>query len=407
MSRPRVLVIDEALPFPTDSGKRIRTFELLRRLADGMDITFAYHREGPDDPAAVEAMADAGIALRPVDRAPLRKQGLRFAWDLGRNLLLPVPYMVMAHRTAAMRRLVAGELDRGAYDVVHAEWTPLLANVPGDGGAAVSVAAHNVETRIWERYLENESNLARRAYIAGQVAKVRRFEQDAFRRAHAVMTVSPEDAALAAAWSGRDDIEVVPNGVDAGFFAPRPDAAVRPHELVFVGSLDWRPNLDGVSWFLDACWSRIRAARPETTFTVVGRNPPAWLAERLDATPGVTLAGGVPDVRPYVARAAINLVPLRIGGGSRLKICEALAMQRPVVSTSIGAEGLALDGGLTRADGDDAFAAAVLAALDDPDAQAVQARHGRALVLERYTWDRIAPRQARIWERLAARRAVA
>ncbi len=400
--RQRVLVIDEALPHPPDSGKRIRTFELLRRLAAEFEITFAYHREGGPDAAAEAAAQDAGLHLLPVDRTPLKKHGLRFAWDLGRNLLLPVPYMVMAHRTRVLRAAVRDAVERLQPAVVHAEWTPLVANVP-EGRVPVCVSAHNVETLIWERYHENEKRFARRAYIGTQVRKVRRFEQRAFRAADGVIAVSEEDAVTIRQWRGRDGVTVVPNGVDVDSFAPQPEVAVRPDELLFVGSLDWRPNLDAVTWFLDDVWGRIQAERPQARLTVVGRNPPQWLSERLEQTAGVELAGSVPDVKPYVARAGLSIVPLRIGGGSRLKISEALAMERPIVSTSVGAEGLDLGDGITLADGAEAFAAAVLRALADPAATAAEARRGRERVLATYAWDKIAPLQAAVWRSLAAR----
>ncbi len=398
--RPVVLVIDEALPYPPDSGKRIRTFELMRRLAADFEIRFVHHREGGADAEAETAMRDVGIEPVAVDRAPLRKQGLRFAWDLGRNLLLPVPYMVMAHRTRALRAAVQAELDAGRPALVHAEWTPLVANVPEDAGVPVCIAAHNVETLIWERYHQNEPGWARRAYIGTQVRKVRRFEQGAFRTADGVIAVSDADGATIRRWRGKNDVDVVPNGVDADGFAPRPDADVNPEEMLFVGSLDWRPNLDAVTWFLEEIWERIRSARPGARFTIVGRHPPAWLLERAQRTEGIAVEASVPDVRPYVARAAAAIVPLRIGGGSRLKICESLAMQRPTVSTSVGAEGLDLGDGITIADGAEDFAGAVLGVLAAPDAAAAQAKRGRERVLEHYAWDRIAPRQVAVWERL-------
>jgi glycosyltransferase involved in cell wall biosynthesis len=394
----RVLVIDEALPWPPDSGKRIRTYELMRRLAGTFEILFAYHEEAPTSAEARQAFAEAGIELHPVPRRPLRKTGWRFLWDLGRNVFLRVPYMVMAHRTRAMRQFVRRSATEGSIDLVHAEWTPLVSNVPDDvrERVPVCIAAHNVEAQIWQRYLENEKNLFRRAYVALQARKVRRFEEGALREADAVVAVSAEDGARIEEM-GQEHVSVATNGVDARTFAPRPDADVVPGSMLFVGSLDWRPNLDAVSFFLDEIWPEIRPRRPDATFTVVGRYPPEALVRRAEALDGVKLAAGVADVRPYVSRAAVSIVPLRIGGGSRLKICEALAMGRPVVSTSVGAEGLDLGDGIVKADGAPAFAAAVLRMLDAPEEAEATAKRGRERVLDRYDWDRIAPLQGYAW----------
>jgi glycosyltransferase involved in cell wall biosynthesis len=399
----RVLVVDEGLPHPTDSGKRIRTFELLRRLAGEFETTLAFHQESPPPAASLGAMREAGISLLAVLRRPLEKSGPRFAWDLFRNLFLRAPYMVMAHRTRSMRHAVAAFVEREKPGLVHVEWTPLLANVPKGLGVPVAVAAHNVESDIWDRYRENERSLPRRAYVALQARKVRRFEGRALAAADLVTAVSERDAERIRAWTGQPRVVVVPNGVDASAFAPLPGATVAPGELLFTGSLDWRPNQDAVVWMLEEVLPRIRARRADARFSVVGRRPPEWLVRKAAAAHGAAVHGSVPDVRPYVARAALSVVPLRIGGGSRLKILEALAMGRPVVSTTVGAEGLDLGDGLVIADGAEGFAAAVLEALEDPAGSAERAERGRARVLERYEWSRIAPLQARAWREAAAR----
>ncbi|MFV1959747.1 MAG: glycosyltransferase family 4 protein [Planctomycetota bacterium] len=393
----RVLVIDEALPYPPDSGKRIRTFELLRRLAASFEIVTAYREGGPPPDGAGETVGAGGLSPRPVSRRPLRKRGLRFGFDLARNLVLPVPYMVMAHRTRAMRDAVRRAAVEFQPDLVHVEWTPLVANVPEDLGLPVVIAAHNVESQIWERTLENERHPLRRAYIATQVKKVARFEREALRRATRVVAVSEGDAERIRTWAGQEAVTVAPNGVDALTFAPRPDVAIEPESTLFVGSLDWRPNLDGVVFYLEAVWPRLKSRCPGATFTIVGRHPPAWLRERVAGLEGVRLEASVPDVRPYVARAAVEVVPLRIGGGSRLKICEALAMARPVVSTPVGAEGLDLEGGICLAQDGEAFARAVEGLFADPEAGRAMAARGRERVLERHEWGRIAPRLAQAW----------
>lgn len=398
----RVLVLDEALPVPPDSGKRIRTLALLERLAGGAEITLCVHAEGPIDPQARERVERAGLRLLPVPRRPLVKRGPRFAWDLARNVLLPSPYMAMAHRTRAMRAAVLHEVAAHRPDLIHVEWTPYVVNVPVGTGVPVVVSAHNVESEIWARYRATERSPARRAYIALQHLKVRRFERRVLAGARAVTAVSPGDADAIRALSGQRDVTVVPNGVDAATFAPQPDAAPEPATALFTGSLDWRPNQDAVTWYLEAVHPRVLERRPDARFVVVGRHPPAWLVERVGRAPGARLHGSVPDVRPYVARATVNVVPLRVGGGSRLKIPEALAMGRPVVSTTVGAEGLDLAEGLVLADAPATLAEAVLEAFARPQAAEARAGVGRALVLARYEWGAIAPVQRALWERVAA-----
>src|SRR5207237_3894426 len=158
------------------------------------------------------------------------------------------------------------------------------------------------------------------------------------------VAVSPTDAQLMRERFGAKRVEVVDNGVDTSYFRPT-DGKREPHTVLFLGSLDWRPNQDGVQQLLDSIFPQVRAQDPATKLLVVGRNPPEWLRDRVKTCPGVELHGSVPDVRPFMARAGVLAVPLRIGGGSRLKILEALASGLPVISTRIGAEGLDLAAG--------------------------------------------------------------
>ena len=400
----RVLVVDEALPVPVNSGKRIRTVELLRRLANDHAILFVAPEEGPTPEADLAEMRGYGLDVRLVPRRPLVKRGWRFAWDLLRNVFLPVPYMVMGHRLRAVREAVAEAAVTWKPDLVHVEWTPLVANVPADLGLPVVISAHNVESDIWARYREAERGFLRRAYVGLQHRKVARFERRALAQADAVTAVSEKDGARIRAWTGQAHVTVVPNGVDAARFAPDPSVAVAPHELLFLGSLDWRPNQDGVRWFLEHVFPAIRARVPDATLAVVGRAPPPWFAEEVSRVTGVRVAASVPDVRPFLARAAVTVVPLRVGGGSRLKICEALAMERPVVSTTVGAEGLDVGTGVVLADEPSQFADAVVATMADPEGAAHAARVGRARVLATHEWGTVAPLQARAWAEAVARR---
>jgi glycosyltransferase involved in cell wall biosynthesis len=342
------------------------------------------------------------LRLLEVRRPPLKKHGLRLLWDVARNLPMRRPYMAMAHRTSAMQEAVAVELAARPYDLLHVEWTPYVENVPPGTTLPVTVGTHNVEADIWQRLAEATPWGPKRLVVAAQARKVARYEREVLARADAVTAVSAHDADRIRALSGAAHVTVVENGVDPAYFAPQPDVRPEPASAVFTGALDWRANQDGVLWFVDEVLPRVKARRPEARFVVVGRHPPAGFVERLGGA-GVTVHATVPDVRPHVAGAAVSVVPLRVGGGTRLKICEALAMERLVVSTTVGAEGLALDQGIVRADTPEAFAAQLLAAWADPSAAQARARAGRAQVLARYGWDAIAPNLVGAWREAVAR----
>ncbi len=397
-----VVVVGGALPYPANSGGRIRTLNLLVRLARSHRVTYVGTRnpDRAEGRAAAQYLGDHRVAAVEVEHTVPAKSGPRFYARLAANLASPLPYSVASHQSPALTRAVRGLAARGGVDLWQAEWAAGVSALRGLPGARKVVMAHNVETLIWERYRENEPDPARRWYIGHQCRKFERFERRAFAEADRVVTVSEGDAALVRGRFGMPRVDVVDNGIDRAFFgAVTGDRD--PFTVLYLGSLDWRPNQDALALLLDRIFPAVRAAEPRARLDVVGRNPPASLARRASACEGVTVHADVADVRPFLARGSVMAVPLRIGGGSRLKILEALASGLPVVSTRVGAEGLCLRDGehLVIADEPDAIAAALLAALREPGPARDLAERGRTLVHERYDWDVLAGALERSWER--------
>ena len=406
----RVAVLDEELPYPLTSGKRIRTFNLLRRLADRHRVTILCHRNPDRDEAvaADEAFRRIGVETVVVERTVPPKAGPGFYARLAGNLLSPLPYSVATHASPALARAVRDHAAGGDIDVWHCEWTP-YAQVLRDGlgprldAARWVVMAHNVESLIWRRYAEAEENPVRRWYVRRQWHKFERFERWAYAAATAAVAVSPDDAALMRERFGVHGAAVVENGVDTAYFRPQRDVDRDPARVLFLGSLDWRPNLDGVRLLLDDIFPTVRRRVPNATLALVGRHPPEWLRARAAATPGVELFADVPDVRPFLATCGMLAVPLRIGGGSRLKILEALATATPVVSTTVGAEGLKLTPGrdLVIGDGVEGISDALVRGIRRPDELQDTAEQGRRAVLARYDWGPLADRLDAVWRNVA------
>ena len=324
-----VAVLDEELPFPLTSGKRIRTHNLLARLADRHRVTVLCHRNPDrDEAAAAEAAYRAlGIETVIVDRTIPTKTGPAFYARLAGNLLSALPYSVATHTSPALVEAIRSYAADNAVDVWHCEWTPyaqVLRDALGDelDQTRWTVMAHNVESLIWQRYTEAEENTVKRWYIRRQWTKFERFEQWAYSAATVPIAVSPDDAHMIRERFGVQRVEVVENGVDVDYFKPQRDVDRDPEKLLFLGSLDWRPNLDAVSILLDELFPKVRETVPNATLSLVGRRPPDWLKARVASTPGVRVFADVPDVRPFLATAGMLVVPLRIGGGSRLKILE-------------------------------------------------------------------------------------
>ena len=395
----RILVLDEELPFPTNTGKRTRSFNLYRRLAARVQIRYVGYGEGCS--IAAEALRMAGIEPVAVPRRIPLKRGLAFYLRLCANLLSPLPYIVTSHYSGTYQDVVLENIKEFCPDLVLCEWTPYVIYAKGLVSVKKLVSAHNVEADIWRRYYENENNWLRRWYIRGQWRKVERFERAALAWVDGAVAVSDPDRTRLAEWTRELPIAVVPNGVDLNYFSPMPQPELR-WNLVFTGSMDWRPNQDAIRYFVRKIWPLLRSAQPKVKCTFVGRNPPASI-QSLAEVPGVHITGTVDDVRPYIEGAAVYVVPLRIGGGSRLKILEAMAMGRAVVSTTLGAEGLDVvhNRHIVLADGPHAFAEAVLKLMADPGRCQELGIHGRRLVEQHYGWDILAERFGRFMREIA------
>ena len=361
-------------------------------------ITFIAHRN--DEAAeASRFLREHGIETVLVDRVIPVKSGPRFYARLAANLASPVPYSVASHSSQALRQAVHSHARQHRIDVWQVEAIVLIDALADLERCPKVIIAHNVESLIWQRYHESEADPLKRWYIKQQWRKFERFERRAFAAATRVVAVSEDDARLIRDRFGGRNVDVVDNGIDRDYFeAVQPDPD--PRTILFLGSLDWRPNLDAVGLLLDRIFPAVRAAEPAARLRLVGRQAPSGARPAGSAeVPGVELHADVPDVRPFLATSGVMVVPLRIGGGSRLKILEAMAAGLPVISTRVGAEGLELVPGehYIAADEPEAMADALVAWIRDPRPARAMAERSRAFVLDRYDWDTLAERLERVW----------
>jgi polysaccharide biosynthesis protein PslH len=402
MTPLHVTVLDPDAPYPPTSGKRLRSLHLLLPLARRHRVTYIFrgepHRRS-ETKAACDHLHAAGVTPLAVEQPLPTKGGPLFGLRLAANLFSPLPYSVASHLGGPLREAVRRHAAAGRVDLWHLEWAGCFDLLPPAPGGPVVVDSHNVDTLIWRRYHETETRRLHRLYLRAQWRKFERFERRVFRSATRVVTVSPDDAAIVRGTFGVEAVDVVDNGIDRAYFAATP---VRrdPRRVLFLGSLDWRPNLDAVRLLLDDIFPAVRAAEPGATLALVGRHPPGWLTERVPREPGVELHADVPDVRPFLGGSGVLAVPLRVGGGSRLKILEALATGLPVASTRVGAEGLLLRPGEHYTAAEPAeMAAALVEAVRRPGPLLAQAEAGRRVVLERYDWAGLADRLEEVWRK--------
>jgi glycosyltransferase involved in cell wall biosynthesis len=282
------------------------------------------------------------------------------------HLFAQVPYGVAAARSPQMASQLAALLSKNAVDAILCEQTDLLTNLPAQLAVPLVVDFHNVDYLILERYVRFESNWAKRLYARLESRKLREWERRACQRASSAWACSGYDRALLQELGPGLPMFVVPNVVDVDEYAA--DSAEDPRKILFQGGMDWYPNRDAVEFFVTQIFSRIRSQVTDVRFVVAGRNPPEGFRQHLSQVPGVEFTGTVPDMRAEIANAAVCVVPLRIGSGTRLKILEAAAMAKPIVSTNLGAEGLEFMNGeeILLEDDPSAFAAAVVKLLKSP-----------------------------------------
>ncbi|HZI49329.1 MAG TPA: glycosyltransferase, partial [Pyrinomonadaceae bacterium] len=256
------------------------------------------------------------------------------------------------------------------------------------------------EAMIWKRHFEVQGNTAKKMYLRDQWHKMRKFEKEMCLHFDAVIAVSAEDRDQMREEYGVKAVFEVPTGVDTDFFMPSGTQKVEPHNVVFTGSMDWLPNEDAIRYYTEQIQPIVRRSLPNATLTVVGRNPYPSLLELSRRDPSIVVTGRVEDVRPYMERAAAYVVPLRIGGGTRLKIYEAMAMEKAIVSTTVGAEGLPVTNGkeLCIADTPESFAAAVVNLLTNPEAARKLGQESARVVRDKFGWNGVAKRFAEICE---------
>ncbi len=387
----KILWVKTDFLHPTNRGGQIRTLETLRQLHANNEVHYVAYND-PAQPEGLARASEYSYKAYPVNRPIPPRGSPRFFVQLALNSVSRLPLAVGRYASREMREQVASLVRAHRFDSVVCDFLSVAPNIP-DLSRAV-LFQHNVETVIWRRHAEHASSPVRRAYFRLQANRMFRCERDACRSAAHIVAVSENDATQMKDLFGVTRVSPVSTGVDIAYFA-RPASRRVPDDasrsIVFVGAMDWMPNIDGARWFTQQVLPLIRQRRPGVKLILAGRSPAEELKAFTAADPLIEVTGTVPDVRPYLWDAAISIVPLRIGGGTRLKIYEAMAAGVPVVSTSIGAEGLAVEdgGNISIADTPELFATRCLALLDCPEKAKQLAAAALSLVTDRFSWAQV------------------
>jgi sugar transferase (PEP-CTERM/EpsH1 system associated) len=384
----RILWLKSDLLLPLDKGGRLRTWHLMRHLARRHQITYLSFAETATDSRDLAGMCQVAERVITIARYERPKGSLRFYVDVAAHLADSLPYAVATYRSTAFRARILSLLEQTPFHLVVCDFLAPAVNLPPALPCASVLFTHNVESEIWRRHAETNHGQMTHGLYDTQYRRMLAYEDNALQRFDGILTVSDADSetfhrlypdvCVKPMW-------VIPTGVDTDYFAPDGTSPSGPR-LVFTGSMDWLPNEDAMLYFCREVLPLIRAEEPRARLTIVGRTPTP--AVRALADEHIEVTGTVADVRPFVRRASVYVVPLRIGGGTRLKIFEAMAMGQAVVSTTVGAEGLPITGGehALIADGPRAFADAVLSLLRDSRRREALATAARKLVVDHHDW---------------------
>lgn len=384
----KILWVNSDFLYPATRGGQIRTLETLKQLNRRHQIHYAaLHRPGAG--GTLDRTSEYCTRAYPIRHHVPAPFSPRFFGQLCESRFSGTPVAILRYRSTALQREVEDLQRREKFDAVVCDFLTSAANVP-DPGAAI-LFQHNVESIIWKRHAEHGRTPLHRVYFERQYERMLRYEQRACQAAKRVIAVSEDDARTMRALYGVRTVAAVPTGVDIEYFSP-PAPLDKRTDLVFVGSMDWRPNIDGVRWFAGEVLPLIRKRRPACSLAIVGRSPAPAILQLAASDPHIRVTGTVSDIRPYLWQSAVSIVPLRIGGGTRLKIYEAMAARAPVVSTTIGAEGLDVRDGenIALADSPESFAQRCLALLDDGQARRRQSDAAWEMVRACYSWEKAA-----------------
>jgi len=396
----RILWVKADKLLPVHNGGNIRTYYVLKCLASQHELTFYSYYAGKPDPDYERELQRELPGSVAVCTGKRELSGIARGVDYLAHLGKEAPYAVSRFAHAGVQAHLDGWYNERRFDVAVCDFLDAAVNFPEQLNIPSVLFQHNVESEIWRRHAETAANPVHKAMYNMEFRKMMRYEQNAVRKFQHVIAVSESDRSLMTRWVEANRITVVPTGVDLSRYTPGGGAG-EPKPLVsFVGAMDWEPNIDGVDYFCGEIWPGVCAEVPDARFRIVGRNPgrrvQRWTSDTVEVT------GRVPSVVEHLRESAVVVVPLRIGGGTRLKIYEAMATAKAVVSTTVGAEGLDVQHGrdIILADDAHAFSQAVIMLLRDAN---LRRRYERtaAETAGRYDWPAIGHRFSEVLQSVA------
>ena len=384
----KVLWVNSNFMHPTTKGGQIRTLEMLKHLSKWHEIHYVAI-ENPSYPEGPARAYEYSSKSYPFSYKIPDKRSVRFWFQLIRGLVGATPVAVERFNPPGMRKFLEELIRRERFDRAVVDHLAPTSYFPEMERAVFF--QHNVETVIWRRRAQHSANALSRWYNGMQARRMLEYETRVSQAAGQIVAVSETDACEMRDLFHVKQIAVIPTGVNLEYFERPEGNSETKTDMVFVGSMDWMPNVDGMTWFAREVLPIIRGRRPGCSVTIAGRMPPPEIRRLAEEDPKIRVTGTAPDIRPYLWESAVSVVPLRIGGGTRLKIYESMGAGVPVVSTTVGAEGLSVHPpeDIRIADTAAEFAEACVELLDDEAARRRVAQAAWEMVSTRYSWEHV------------------
>ena len=391
-SKPlRVLCLSQRFLFPMDTGGKIRTGKILEQLKNHFSVTVISNVERPKDEPYLGEMRRLCDKFVPVPWVEVKRFTPRFYWKIFKQSFSRYPISMLNDYSPELEAAILDELASEPYDMAICDFLQSTLNFTKVRDIPLALFQHNVETTIAKRHLEKSKDPVSKLFWELQYRKMFHHERAMCHRFNGIIAVSEQDKARMERWFGAKNVHAIPTGVDTDYYLPRPDLPQKS-QLVFVGGMDWLPNEDAMFFFIRQIFPLIQKEIPGVKLKIVGRNPSPRFLKFIEQNQDIEATGWVADTRPHIAESAVCVVPIRIGGGTRMKIYEAMAMGKAVVSTTVGAEGLPLAHGeqILLADDPKMFADQVTRLLKHPNERRNLEGNARRYVHENFRWEKVA-----------------
>jgi glycosyltransferase involved in cell wall biosynthesis len=393
----KILFVTTRIPYPPWEGHQIRTYNLLKRVCEDHDVHLVSFVRKDEDAAHAEHLETICKSVDLIE-IPADKNKFKFFSVLLAGVLTEIPFVVRKYYSPEMEQKLKIVIDHMAPDLVHFDMLPLAQYLPLCSGIPTVLNDHNVESLLVQRRAESATSLPQKVFFSNQSNKLEKFEEYAVRNATEVLACSHDDVSILSDMGDGKTVHMIANGVDTEAFVPSDAVKIDPHKIIFVGGMGWFPNKDGMNFFIREALPLIVERNPQTQVTVVGK--PAGLNIPEAMRDHVTATGFVDDFRPLVHEAGVYILPLRVGSGTRLKLLEAMAMGKAIVSTTIGAEGVELihEKSILLADSPEQIADQVIRVMRDSNLRDQLGNAAHALAVAQYDWRALGDQMLEVYQ---------